>query len=219
MSCETSNRLLTISFCNHVGNEVFRGDVQPQMSFWMNIKAWDVHLCLDALREHHSPLSWWGQCSLPHILSLSPSCFRDFCRCTGIVRSCLFLYSVPSLNSASCQASRTPHCWHHCESDRSYQRTPKGEQQHGQFECFLSLTASSPSLDCFPLARQNDEQSTAEVVHNRRKICSIWLAFPPHSWVILQLTVTMLTHIPTKSLRAKSMVLTMRPGLADSLCA
>lgn len=99
-------------------------------SSWMNKKAWDVHLCLDALREHHSSLSSWHQCSLPHILlSLAPNCFRDFCRCIGIIRSCLFLYSVPSLNSASSQASPTSHCWHHCESDPNYQDFPMSSQR------------------------------------------------------------------------------------------
>lgn len=188
-------------------------------SSWMNKEAWDVHLCLDVLREHHSPLSWWGQCSLPHILlslSLSPNFFRDFCRCTGIIRSCPFLYSVPSLNSASCQASPTLHCWHHCESDLSYQDFPMSSQRRAAtraiWVCFRSLTASSLSLDFVPVVRMNDEQSTAEVLHNRRKISSNWLAFPPQSWVILQLTVTMHTYVPAKSLRAKSMMFTTRPG-------
>lgn len=155
------------------------------MVLLMNKKVWDVHFCLDALRKHHSLLSWWGQYSLPHNLSLSANCFRDFCRCTGIIMSCLFLHSVPSLNSACCQASPKPHCWHHCESDLSYQDFPMSSQRRSAtwaiWVCFHSLTASSVSLDCAPVVRQKDEQSTAEVLHNRRKTSSIQLAFPPQS--------------------------------------
>lgn len=216
MSCETSNRLLTISFYN----PCWQCSIPWGCSASDGPLEWTKSLgCspLDALREHHSPLSWWHQCSLPHILlSLSLNCFRDFRRCTGIIRSCLFLNSVPSLKSASCQASPTPHCWHHCESDLSYQDFPMSSQRRAAtwaIWVFLhSPTASSLSLDCVPVVGQNDEQSTAEVLHNRGEVSSTWLAFPPQSWVILQLTVTMHTHIPTKAPRDKSMVFTMIPG-------
>lgn len=86
---------------------------------------------------------------VPHILSLSPNCFRDFCRCTGIVRSCLFLHSVPSLNSASCQASPKPHFWHHCESDLSYQDFPMSSQRRSATWQFESASIHSRLLQ-FP---------------------------------------------------------------------
>lgn len=53
-------------------------------SSWVKEAAGDVHLCLDARREHHITSSWWGQCSLPHPFSLPlpTNCSTDFRRCT-----------------------------------------------------------------------------------------------------------------------------------------
>lgn len=178
MSCETSNRLLTISFYNPCwqcsipwGCSASDGPFKLIKTFgmftsvWMPLKS-TTALCFDGV-------------SVPHILSLSPNCLRDFCRCTGIVRSWLSLYCVPSLNSAYLQASLKSHCWNHCESDPSYQDFPMSSQRRAAtwaiWVCFHSLTASSVSLDCVPVVGQNDEQSTAEVLHNRRKTPSIQL--------------------------------------------
>lgn len=129
---------------------------------WVKAAARDVHLCLDALREHHITSSWWGQRSLPHpsSLPLPTNCSRDFCRCTGspgIVRGCLFLCSPPSLNSDSCQASPTPHCWHHCESDPSYQDFSMSSRRRAAMWAVWigshSLTASSVSPGFVPILR------------------------------------------------------------------
>lgn len=186
MSCETSNRLLTISFYNPCwqcsiawGCSASDGPLEWTKKLGMFTSVW---MCLESTTALYldgvsvpSPIFFFLS------LSLSPNFFRDFCRCTGIIRSCPFLYSVPSLNSASCQASPTLHCWHHCESDLSYQDFPMSSQRRAAtraiWVCFRSLTASSLSLDFVPVVRMNDEQSTAEVLHNRRKISSNWTCF------------------------------------------
>lgn len=138
MSCETSNRLLTISVYNPCwqcsipwGCSASDGPLEWTKKLGLFTSVW--------MPLERPTALYLDRVSVPSLIffSLSSSCFRDFCRCRGIVRSCLFLRSLPSLNPASWQVSPTPHCWHCCESDLSYQdlpRAPKGEQQHGQFE-------------------------------------------------------------------------------------
>lgn len=108
-------------------------------SFWMPLER-TTSLHLDGFSVPH-----------PSSLPLPTSCSRDFCRCTrspGIVRPCLFLCSLPVLNSDSCWASPTPRCWH-CESNLSYEdfsnQLPKESSNVGNLNmlpfthCFLSF--------------------------------------------------------------------------------
>lgn len=196
---------------------------------WVKEAARDVHLCLDALREHHITSSWWvgSLDGVPFpipLLSLSPptapKIFADV-PYPQVKLGVVYSYSL-CLPSTLIPARLLPHLitgtivrptW----VTRTSLWAPEREQQRGQFE-------SAPIHSLLPqflwtlfqfwdqqATGQNGEQSTAEVLLNTRQI--------PASDLLYHLSHGLScnwpwpsAHIPEKPLRAKSMVLTVRLG-------
>lgn len=163
---------------------------QLRHSSWEKEAGTDIHLHLGALQSTtsvHLKVSLTFRLLSPFPTNCSED-FHNFSRSLGVVKGCLFTYSLLFLNSDSCQASPTPHCSHRLfrsELPGIPQELLKGTPlSHAAawpvLICFLSHTASQfpQILLCSETNRATGqkEQSSTKLLHKLRKTFSSWLA-------------------------------------------